>query len=369
MATRDPAGIGLDGWSPAPKVAPPWLWLLAAPAARVNANMEALLPTVPAQVLRLAVPTSSGSQGPFVAAASPASPSRRRAIRVPPQSDTLANVSTETLTKVGSTRAGDDHGDRRHHEPGARSGGTIFLTRSRTLPGGSLALILAAFLLPLAGVTVDLFAHCRRARVTLRPAVVRAALHLTPWLVLLAIVYLANLLGQLPRSPGAVIPPGSRVVDNPRYLRVVILVALLVLAYGYAVAVARRLERRVATDPRATIFVAHAFLVLVAALALLDQPLRRAAGAARRRPLAAGEARRLGAFDPAGLLGADHDPGRARLLRAAAGDRMEGLVVLLPAAREPHRSRGGGAAGRAVPLHRRHRWPTPCTSAAWPRAR
>jgi len=90
--------------------------------------------------------------------------------------------------------------------------------------------------------------------------------------VLLAIVYLANLLGQLPRSPGAVIPPGSHVVDNPRYLRVVILVALLVLAYGYAVAVARRLERRVATDPQATIFIAHAFLVLVAVLVLLINP-------------------------------------------------------------------------------------------------
>ena len=190
----------------------------------------------------------------------------------PPQSDTLDNVSTETLTKVGSTVQAMIMAIDGTTSPGARSGGTIFLTRSRTLPGGSLALILAAFLLPLAGVTVDLFAHCRRARVALRPAVVRAGLHLAPWLVVLAIVYLANLLGQLPRSPGAVIPPGSRVVDNPRYLRVVILVALLVLAYGYAVAVARRLERRVAIDPRATIFIAHAFLVLVAVLALLINP-------------------------------------------------------------------------------------------------
>ena len=120
--------------------------------------------------------------------------------------------------------------------------------------------------------TVDLFAHCQRARVKLRPALVRSALHLAPWLVLLAIIYMANLVGQLPRSPGAVIPPGSRIVDNPRYLRIVILVALLVLAYGYAVAVERRLERRVATDPRATIFVAHGFLVLVAVLALLINP-------------------------------------------------------------------------------------------------
>lgn len=272
VATRDPAGIGLDGWSPTAKVAPPWLWLLAAPAARVNANMEALLPTVPAQVLRLAVPTSSGSQGPFVARGVPGITISAAGAVAPPQSDTLDNVSTETLTRVGSTVQAMIMAIDGTTSPGARSGGTIFLTRTRTLPGGALALILAAFLLPLAGVTVDLFAHCQRARVKLRPAVVRSALHLAPWLVLLAIVYLANLLGQLPRSPGAVIPPGSHVVDNPRYLRVVVLVALLVLAYGYAVAVARRLERRVATDPQATIFIAHAFLVLVAVLVLLINP-------------------------------------------------------------------------------------------------
>src|SRR5665647_360539 len=103
VATRDPAGIGLDGWSPAAKVAPPWLWLLAAPAARVNANMEALLPTVPAQVLRLAVPTSSGSQGPFVARGVPGITISAAGAVAPPQSDTLDDVSTETLTRVGST--------------------------------------------------------------------------------------------------------------------------------------------------------------------------------------------------------------------------------------------------------------------------
>jgi len=272
VATRDPAGIGLDGWSTAAKVAPPWLWLLTAPAARVNANLETLLPTVPAQVLRLAVPTSSGSQGPFVARGVPGITVNAAGAAVSPQNDTLDNVSTGTLTKVGSTVQAMIMAIDGTTTSGARSGGTIFLTRNRTLPGGSLVLILAAFLLPLAGVTVDSFAHCQRARIKLRPALVRSALHLAPWLLLLAIVYLANLLGQLPRSPGAVIPPGSNVVASPRYLRVVILVALLVLAYGYAVAVARRLERYVATDPRATIFIAHAFLMLVALLALLINP-------------------------------------------------------------------------------------------------
>ncbi len=156
--------------------------------------------------------------------------------------------------------------------PGQGSGGAIFLTRRATLPGGALAAILAALLLPLVAVTVDLFAHCRRARIALRPALVRAALHLAPWLVLIVIVYFANLIGQLPRSPDAVIPPESRLVENPRYLRVVILMALMLLAYAYAVAVERRVERRVLTDRRATIFVSHLFLVLIALAALLVDP-------------------------------------------------------------------------------------------------
>jgi len=108
--------------------------------------------------------------------------------------------------------------------------------------------------------------------VRLRPAFVSTGLHLAPWLVLIAIVYFANLVGLLPHSPDAVIPPDSRLAANPRYLRVVVLVALMILAYAYAVAVERRLERRIATDPRATIFVSHLMLAAIALLALLVDP-------------------------------------------------------------------------------------------------
>jgi hypothetical protein len=88
----------------------------------------------------------------------------------------------------------------------------------------------------------------------------------------LAIIYVANLVGLLPHSPGAVFPPQSPLAQNPRYLRVVVLLVLLVLAYAYAVAIERRMERRVPTDPRATIFTAHAILVVVAVLTMLVNP-------------------------------------------------------------------------------------------------
>ncbi len=272
IAKRDADGVGLDGWSPEPRVAPPWLWLLTAPAAKRDPNLDASLPTAAAQVLRLAVPISSGSQGPFVAAGVPAITVSAAGPSVSAQNDTLDNVSGETLSKIGTTVQTMVMALDATASPGQRSGGAIFLTRKATIPGGALAAMLAALLLPLVAVTVDLFAHCRRARIALRPALVRAALHLAPWLLLIAIVYFANLIGQLPRSPDAVIPPESRLVENPRYLRVVILLALMLLAYAYAVAVERRRARRVLTDRRATIFMSHLFLVLIALAALLVDP-------------------------------------------------------------------------------------------------
>ena len=272
VAKRDSGGVGLDGWSSVPKAAPPWLWLLSAPAAKRDSNFEAELPAVPAQVLRLAVPTSAGSQGPFVAVGVPAITVSAAGPSAAVQNDTLDTVSRTTLTKVGTTVQNMVMAIDGTNEPGSRSGGTIFLTRRATLPGGALAAILAAMLLPLVAVTVDLFAHCRRGRIRLRPAFVRAGLHLAPWLVMIAIVYLANLVGLLPQSPDAVIPPDSGLASNPRYLRVVVLVVLMVVAYVYAVAVERRIERRFATDARATIFTSHLLLVLIALLALLVNP-------------------------------------------------------------------------------------------------
>ena len=272
VAKRDSHAVGLDGWSTKPKTAPPWLWLLAAPAAKRDSNMDANLPTVPAQVLRLAVPASAGGQGPFVARGVPAITVSAAGPSAPVRNDTLDSVSKETLTKVGTTAQNMVMAVDGTTEPGAPSGGAIFLTRKATLPGGALAAILAALLLPLVAVAVDLFANCRRGRIRLRPAFVRAGLHLAPWLVLIAIVYFANLVGLLPHSPDAVIPPESRLADTPRYLRVVVLLALMLLAYAYAVAVERRMERRIATDARATIFVSHLLLVVIALLLLLVDP-------------------------------------------------------------------------------------------------
>jgi len=271
-AGRDADSLTLDGWGPAARTAPPWLWLISAPAARRAANMEAHLPGIGTQVLRLAVPTSSGSQSPFVAAGLPAISVGASAYPTDPVNDTLDTISGEVLVDVGRTAekmivAIDAASDDR---PG--SGGATFLRRHRTLPGPSLALMLVGLVVPLAAVTVDLYAQSRRRRVHLGPAWARASLHIAPWLVVVGIVYLSNVLGLLPKRPGATIPPESGLVEDPRYLRVAVLLVVLLLAYAYATAIERRLARRVRVDPRATVFVAHAILLGISVLVFFVNP-------------------------------------------------------------------------------------------------
>lgn len=271
-AGRDADGLALDGWSPASRTAPPWLWLVSAPAARRAANMDAQLPGVATQVLRLAVPTSSGSHAPFVAAGLPAISLGASTPSPDPTEDTLDAVSGEVLVEVGRTAekmivAIDAATDER---PG--SGGTTFLRRHRTLPGAALTLLLVALFAPLAAVTVDLFAQCRRRRVRRGPAWARAVLHIAPWFVVVGIIYFSNLVGLLPHSPGAVIPPESGLVDDPRYLRVAVLLVALLLGYSYSAAIERRLARRVQVDPCATVFVAHASLLVIAVLVFFVNP-------------------------------------------------------------------------------------------------
>ena len=271
VALKGSHGVKLDGWSTEGRTSPPWLWLLSGPAAQRN-NLEAMLPGRVTQLLRLAAPTSAGSHAPFVAAGLPAITLSSDGPATPPEQDTLDTVSVETMTRLGRAAEAMIQAVDGGSDAMAGSGGTIFLTRQRTLPGASLSVILAALFIPLGAVTFDLFAQARRRRVRLRGAWQRLALHIAPWLVVIAIVYLASLLGLLPRSPDAVIPPTSSLAHEPRYLRVGLLLAVLVLAYVYAVAVERRLRRRLPVRDEATVFVAHAALLLIALFVLLINP-------------------------------------------------------------------------------------------------
>ena len=271
VATDRPTGVEVSGWSSSPRIAPPWLWLVTAPAARSVGAPEALLPHAGSQLLRLAAPLSGGLQAPFVAAGVPAVMLTAVGPSVSPPADTLETVSEQTLAKMGAMVQSVVMTIDAGAPPSDPSGGTVFLTRKRTLPGTSLALLLVALMLPLAAVTVDLYAQCRRERVALRSAWMRAILGMAPWLTLIALAYLANLLGLLPNGPGGVLAPCAELAARPRYLRIALLVVAFVLVALYVTAVELRMTRRGHTDGRALVLVAHASLLFIAlGLALLN---------------------------------------------------------------------------------------------------
>ena len=284
VGIAEATGLSLDGWSASARVAPPWLWVLTRSAAQSAGNMQARLPARPRGAAP-AVPSSAGSQGPFVVAGVPALTVSAIGDTPAPAVDVIATVSPDTLSRVGavvqrlvtSIDAAPDNL--------ARSGGTIFVTHGRTLPGRALELILVALLLPVAAVAGDLFAQGRRRRVPLWSGWLRYAMHLPPG---------CRVRHRLPRQPalaapsypGAVLPPESSVSHHPWYLRVALLLVVLLVAYYYAAAVERRLARRYPVNPRATIFVAHAALVLIGFFVFLVNPFSLLSSSRRRsRPL------------------------------------------------------------------------------------
>jgi hypothetical protein len=271
IASVKPAGLEVAGWSSVPRLTPPWLWLLTAPAARATGVPPVELPGPGTQLLRLAAPLSDGLQAPFVAAGAPAVQLSIEGPDVSPPADTLDAVSEQTLTRVGTMVQRMVMTIDSAKVPTDRSDGTIFLTKRRTLPGSSLALLLLALTLPLLAVTVDLFAQCRRERVAMRSAWRVALLGAVPWLAFLGLLYGANLVSALPRGAGGVTGPHADLVAHPHYLRIALLLATVVLVGLYVVAVERRSRRRDPVDGRALVLVAHAGLLLIAAaLALVN---------------------------------------------------------------------------------------------------
>ncbi|HUK77337.1 MAG TPA: M28 family peptidase [Thermoleophilia bacterium] len=272
VAGRDVHAFTLNGWATRPLIAPPWLWSLGRAAGRAGGELATPLPPVTSQILRLAIPGGGGSQAPFVAAGiaaielSAPGPSR------PAVADTLDTVSTDTLARSG--RAGEllvtslDGAP----QPLAGSGQTVFFSRFRQLSGGFVVWILVVLSLPLALVAVDLVRRAVKRRLPLTHSLVRLALRTAPWLLTLLLVYLANLLSLLPGHLGGVVSPDAVVSHAPRYLRVVMILLFLAVAYHYAMAIERRLARRYPADTEAVVAVALLALLACALVMLAVNP-------------------------------------------------------------------------------------------------
>jgi hypothetical protein len=272
VAGRDARVLTLNGWSTSPRLAPPWLWALARGAGRQHSPLRVPLPPFTSQVLRLAVPSGGGSQAPFVAAGLPAIELAAPGPARPVTADTLDAVSLETLTATGRSAELLITSLDGAALPLPGSTSTVFFSRYRQLSGGVLVWILLVLTAPFVVVTIDLLARTRRRRLPLRHAALRLALRAAPWLAALAIVYLANMLSALPTSGGGIITPDAAVSHAPRYLRIVLILLVLALAYHYAMAIERRLARRHPSDTQAVVAVTHLALVAMAILMAFINP-------------------------------------------------------------------------------------------------
>ena len=272
VAGRNVNDLTVDGWSAQPLLAPPWLWSLARAAGREGGEMNVPLPPVTSQILRLAVPSGGGSQAPFVAAGLPAIELSAPGPARPAVADTLDSVSSDTLTRTGRAAELLVSSLDGAPQPLQGSSSTVFFSRYRQLSGGIVVWILLVLIAPLALVTVDLVVRARRRRLPLSHAALRLALRAAPWLLTLMLVYLANLLTLLPGGFGGPVSPDAVVSHTPRYLRVLLILLFLALAYHYAMTIERRLARRYPADTQAVVAVTHLALLVVAVLTVPINP-------------------------------------------------------------------------------------------------
>jgi hypothetical protein len=140
------------------------------------------------------------------------------------------------------------------------------------LSGRLVALTLLALALPLAAVTIDLFAQARRRKASLGPAWTHFAIRFAPWVVLLLVAYSANVVGLLPGGHATAVSPESLAAQHPQLLRVAALLVVVVIAYRYALVADRRYLRRAVVAREDVVLVAHLVLLAAGLVTFLVNP-------------------------------------------------------------------------------------------------
>lgn len=195
------------------------------------------------QLIDLGFPFTLYGQGPLVAAGVPAITLTTAGNRPPPAIDDrtldatrLGQVGKAAQQLVGSLDQG----------LGLAQGTTAYLwAGDRIVRGWALELLLVSLLIPFFVGAVDLFAHCRRRRIPLLPALRSLRSRLFFWLYLGLVFLVFRLLGAWPQGSSRPPDPGSEVAGN---WPVLALLALGVLGLiGWLVARQRLVPRRPVT--------------------------------------------------------------------------------------------------------------------------
>jgi len=197
------------------------------------------------QLVDLAFPYTLYEQGPFVADGIPAVTITTAGERPPnPFTDRASALDTARLGQIG--RATQQLLGSLDQGIELAQGTTSYIwAGDRIVRGWAIELLLAALLMPFVVAAVDLFAHCRRRRVALLPALRSLRSRLWFWAFVGLVFYAFDGLGAWPSGVALPPDPASRVAgDWPVGMLVAFLV---VVAAGWVVARHRLVPRRAVT--------------------------------------------------------------------------------------------------------------------------
>jgi hypothetical protein len=195
------------------------------------------------QLLDLAFPLTFYEQGPFVTHGIPAVTLTTAGQR-PPDAFTDRPSSLDGTRLAGVGRAAQQLLGSLDQGLELTQGTTSFVwAGARVVRGWAIELLLAALLIPFFVASVDLFAHCRRRRIPLRPAVAALRSRLGFWLFVGLSFYGFRALGAWPGGPDRPPNPASAAAGNWPVLALITLAALL--GVGWIVARHRLVPRRV----------------------------------------------------------------------------------------------------------------------------
>jgi hypothetical protein len=197
---------------------------------------------VVAQLIDLGFPFTLYGQGPFVARGIPAVTLTTAGAR-PPESFTDRTTSLSTPRIAGLGRAAQQLVGSLDQGLELAQGTTTYVwTGDRVVRGWAIELLLFTLLLPYVVAVVDLFAHCRRRRIPLRPAVRSLRGRVGVWLFAGLAFYFLRLLGAWPTGPARPPNPAAPVAGDWPVLALIGLAALA--AAGWFVARQRLVPRR-----------------------------------------------------------------------------------------------------------------------------
>lgn len=182
--------------------------------------------SIAAQLIDLGFPFTLYGQGPFVARGIPAVTLTTAGAR-PPEAftDRSSRLSTARIGQVG--RAAQQLIGSLDQGLELAQGTTTFVwAGQRFVRGWSIEVLLFTLLIPYLVAVVDLFAHCRRRRIRLLPAVRSLRSRVAVWLFAGAAFYALGVFGAWPSGASRPPSPASRVAGDWSVLSLMLLAAI-----------------------------------------------------------------------------------------------------------------------------------------------